>query len=328
MSNFYLIFASSVIFFIIYIKRELLAKKLGLIDAPDNKLKNHKKKTPIIGGLIFCAIAFPFLGFFIYEKNFLLIKILLLSLIISIIGIIDDIYKVKANIKFFYTTLILLIFLIIFPELRIKYIIFNENFFIKNLNYENKVILSIAVTTLCYQLLIHSFNMADGHDGIASLMAITWFTYIYFVKTNLQFLMPIIIILLLFVYFNLKSRIFLGDSGNYFLSTLFGSLIIINNNLYKEFLAEEIFILLMLPGIDMLRLFFTRIKNNQSPLVGDKRHLHHFLFEKFNKKKVISLYFLLFITPIFFLYFKILSEGYIIFFFLLVYLYIIFKFRK
>lgn len=328
MSNFYLIFASSAIFFIIYIKRKLLTKKLGLIDAPDNKLKNHKKKTPIIGGLIFCAIAFLFLGFFIYEKNFLLIKIILLSLILSIIGIIDDIYKVKANTKFFYTTLILLIFLIIFPELRIKHIIFTENFFIKNLNYENKLILTIAITILCYQLLIHAFNMADGHDGIASLMAITWFTYIYFVKTNLQFLMPIIIILILFAYFNLKSRIFLGDSGNYFLSTLLGSLIIINNNLYKEFLAEEIFILLMLPGIDMLRLFFIRIKNNQSPLVGDKRHLHHLLFEKFNNKKTIIIYFFLFITPIFFLYFKILSENYIIFFFLLVYFYIISKFRK
>ena len=31
-------------------------------------------------------------------------------------------------------------------------------------------------------------------------------------------------------FLNLKSRIFLGDSGNYFLSTLLGSLIIFNND--------------------------------------------------------------------------------------------------
>lgn len=316
------------VFFSIYIKKELIAKKLGLVDLPDKKLKNHKKNTPIIGGIVFGILAILILGFFIYTKDVILIKILLLSLICGIIGIIDDIYKIKANTKLFFTTLIFLIFFTLFPELRIKHIIFSENFFVKNLNFENKHILSIAVTILCYQLLIHAFNMADGHDGIAALMAITWLAYIYFVKTNFQFLVPIIATLLLFIYFNLKSKIFLGDSGNYFLSTLLGSLIILNNNLHKNFLAEEIFILLMLPGIDMLRLFLIRIKNNQNPFVGDRKHLHHFLFKKFNKNNTTFVYFLLFITPIFFLYFKILSENYIIVFFLLIYIAIIFKFRK
>ena len=328
MSNFYLIAASSAIFFSIYLKKELIAKKLGLVDVPNKKLKNHKKNTPVIGGVLFIIITILILGFYIYEKNILFIKILLLSLTCSIIGVIDDIYKIKANPKFFFTTLILLIFLTIFPELRIKHIIFSDNFFINNFNFEDKLILSIAVTILCYQLLIHAFNMADGHDGIASLMAFTWLAYIYFAKTNFQFLVPIITALLLFIYFNLKSRIFLGDSGNYFLSTLLGSLIILNNNTYKNFLAEEIFILLMLPGIDMLRLFLTRIKNKKNPLIGDRRHLHHFLFKKLSKKKTIFVYFLLFITPIFFLYFKILSENYIIIFFLIIYIFIISKFKK
>lgn len=328
MSNFYLIAATSAIFFSIYLKKELIAKKLGLVDVPDKKLKNHKKNIPVIGGIIFVLITILILGFSFYAKNILFIKILLLSLACCIVGIIDDIYKIKANPKFFFTTLILLIFLTIFPELRINNIIFSDNFFMKNLNFENKLILSIAVTILCYQLLIHAFNMADGHDGIASLMAITWLAYIYFVKTNFQFLVPIITALLLFMYFNLKSKIFLGDSGNYFLSTLLGSLIIINNNTYKNFSAEEIFILLMLPGIDMLRLFLTRIKNKQNPLIGDRRHLHHFLFKRLNKEKTTLVYFLLFITPIFFLYFKILSENYIIVFFLVIYITIISKFKK
>ena len=328
MSNLYLIAVASIIFFSIYLKKELIVKKLGLVDIPDKKLKNHKKNTPIIGGILFAIIAFLVLGFYIYTKNILFIKILLISLTCSIVGIIDDIYKVKANTKFFFTTLILLIFLTLFPELRIKYIIFSDNFLIKNLNFENKLIISIAVTILCYQLLIHAFNMADGHDGIASLMASTWFVYIYFTKTNFQFLVLIITALLLFMYFNLKSKIFLGDSGNYFLSTLLSSLIILNNNTHKNFLAEEIFILLMLPGIDMLRLFLTRIKNNRNPLVGDRKHLHHLLFNKLNKRQTILVYFLLFITPIFFLYYKILSENYIIIFFLIIYIFIISKFKK
>jgi UDP-GlcNAc:undecaprenyl-phosphate GlcNAc-1-phosphate transferase len=139
---------------------------------------------------------------------------------------------------------------------------------------------------------------------------------------------PFISLLLLFIYFNLKSKIFLGDSGNYFLSTLFASLIILNNNNYNNFLAEEIFIMLMLPGIDMLRLFFIRIKNKKNPLIGDRKHLHHLLFKKFNKNITTLIYFILFITPIFFLYFKILPENYIVVSFLVIYFFIIYKFIK
>jgi UDP-GlcNAc:undecaprenyl-phosphate GlcNAc-1-phosphate transferase len=331
LSNFYLIAATSLIFFSIYLKKELIVKKTGLVDAPDKKLKNHKKNTPVIGGVLFGLVTILILAtsaYTNYTKNILFIKILFLSLTCSVIGIIDDIQKIKPTPKIFITTLILLIFLILFPELRIKQITFSDNFFIKNLNIENKLLLSIAITILCYQLLIHAFNMADGHDGIASLMATTWLFYIYFTKNNFQFLVPFITVLLLFIYFNLKSKIFLGDSGNYFLSTLLASLIILNNNNNKNFLAEEIFIILMLPGIDMLRLFFTRIKNKKNPLIGDKKHLHHLLFKRFSKNITTLIYFLLFITPIFFLYFKILSENYIIIIFLVIYVLIISKFIK
>ena len=331
MSNFYLIAVSTIIFFSIYLNKEFIVKKTGLVDAPDKKLKNHKKSTPVIGGVVFGLVTILILITFIYTnytKNILFIKILLLSLACSVIGVIDDIQKIRPTPKFFFTTLILLIFLILFPELRIKQITFSDDFFIKNLNIENKLLLSIAITILCYQLLIHAFNMADGHDGIASLMAITWLVYIYFTKNNFQLLVPFITLLLLFIYFNLKSKIFLGDSGNYFLSTLSASLIILNNNNYKNFLAEEIFIILMLPGIDMLRLFFVRIKNKKNPLIGDTKHLHHLLFKKFNKNITTLIYFLLFITPIFFFYFKIFSENYIITIFLVIYVLIISKLIK
>ena len=318
MTYFYLIIASTIIFFSVYIKKNTLAKKLRLIDLPDKKLKNHLNKTPVVGGIIFNAIIILILVTLIYAnyaKNMLFVKILLLSVTCSIVGIIDDIYKVKANLKFLFLTLILLFFITFFPELRIKYIIFGENFFIKNLIFDKKILLSIILTILSYQLLIHAFNMADGHDGIASLMAITWLVYLLCSKTNLQFLLPIITSLLLFAYFNLKSKIFLGDSGNYLLSTLIGSLIIFNNNVNVNFLAEEIFILLMLPGIDMFRLFIVRIKNGQNPLIGDRRHLHHLLFNKFAKNTTTLIYFSLFITPIFLFYFKIFTPNQIIIFF-------------
>jgi UDP-GlcNAc:undecaprenyl-phosphate GlcNAc-1-phosphate transferase len=173
--------------------------------------------------------------------------------------------------------------------------------------------------------------MSDGHDGISSLIAISVISYILIFKLpkNYFFLMmPILTSLLLFLIYNIKSKIFLGDSGNYLLSIFFGSLIIETNNIYKNFTAEEIFILLMLPGIDMLRLFYIRLKNKKNPFYGDRNHFHHLLIEKFEKKYVIIIYYLLFITPIIFLNIKIINKTYIILIFILFYAALINKKNK
>ncbi len=328
MTNFYLIIASSVFFFVIYLNKNLIAKRLSLFDLPDKKLKIHKENTPLLGGIVFIIISAIIIMHLIYTKNFTYIKILFLASVMSVVGLFDDIYKLKPNFKFFLITLIIFVYIIFFQELKIQSITFSNNIFIKEFNLENKNLLGIFITILCYQLLINAFNMTDGHDGISCLIAITWFVYFYINKNNLDFLPAIIVTLLLFLYFNLKSKIFLGDSGNYFLSTLFGSLIIFDNNISKNFIAEEIFILLMLPGIDMMRLFYQRITNDKNPLTGDRRHLHHLLFFHYNKTKTILIYFLLFIFPIVLLYFKILSENYIILSFLIIYISILFYFSK
>ena len=323
-----MIIASSVIFFVIYLNKNLIARRLTLFDLPDKKLKIHKKNTPLIGGIVFIIISGIIIIHLIYAKNFTYIKILLLASFISLVGLFDDIYKLKPNFKFFLIALIIFIYMIFFPELKIQSVTFSNNIFIKKFNLENNNLLSIFVTILCYQLLINAFNMTDGHDGISCLIAITWIVYFYINKNNLDFLPAIIVTLLLFLYFNLKSKIFLGDSGNYFLSTLFGSLIIFDNNISKNFIAEEIFVLLMLPGIDMMRLFYQRIINNKNPLIGDRQHLHHLLFFHYNRTKTILIYFLLFISPIILLYFKILSENYIILSFFIIYVSILFAFSK
>ena len=79
------------------------------------------------------------------------------------------------------------------------------------------------------------------------------------------------------------NKIFMGDAGIYFLSMLSGLIIIdmSNNNLIY---SEEIFLLMMLPGIDMLRLFFLRIINKKNPFNPDKLHIHHILFNKLKSK--------------------------------------------
>ena len=70
MSNFYLIATSSLIFLSIYLIKEFIVKKTGLIDTPDKKLKNHKKNTPVIGGIIFSLVTILiFNNFYIYKLH-------------------------------------------------------------------------------------------------------------------------------------------------------------------------------------------------------------------------------------------------------------------
>ena len=52
-----------------------------------------------------------------------------------------------------------------------------------------------------------------------------------------------------------------------------------NKNL---FFADEIFIIMFIPGIELLRLFFLRLSRGQSPMSSDKEHLHHYLLNKYD----------------------------------------------
>ena len=100
------------------------------------------------------------------------------------------------------------------------------------------------------------------------------------------------------------NKSYLGDSGNYIISTIIGVLILILNTKFPYiFYIEEILLLLLMPGIDLIRLFYVRIKNGKSPLNGDLNHLHHLLVEKFGLIKSLIVYGLLINVPIYLYYF-------------------------
>ena len=71
------------------------------------------------------------------------------------------------------------------------------------------------------------------------------------------------------------------------LALLISVMIINGYNDGKISSCEEIFILLMLPGIDMARLFIQRLSNKKNPFKADSNHLHHILLKKFNPINVI-----------------------------------------
>lgn len=267
--------------------------KLGLKDTP-NKLKKHDKDIPLVGGILFLLvilISSPFIHFDNYTNIYLLI-------IFIIIGIWDDIKDLNPNFKFFITLFALILIVSLDKNLQITLISFESfhNFFIPNNKY-----LNILIPTFCLMLLLNAFNMSDGINGLASIIFLSWSFYLIVKFPPLiNTLFPLILSVFFFLYFNLNNQTFLGDGGNYLLSMILGSIVIKLNNLEVEILfAEEIFLLFLIPGIDMLRLFITRIKKKRNPFRGDRNHLHHFLLDKFGLYVSLLIYFCMINFPLY-----------------------------
>ena len=315
-------FIPIIIFFLLYFFKDPIAKSLKLYDTPNKTIKFHKKKTPKLGGLVLIFNGLIILYFSIIFKENIFSKIIILAIICSLVGLLDDIIDITPRKKFIILTLIIITFLLFNHEFRIEKIIYENILFQKIIIFQNKEVISIVLTVLCYLLIINAYNMSDGHNGLASLIALSWFLYFLNYKSPIYFfLAPIIISIFLIFIFNIRSKIFLGDSGNYFISALFASLIINQNNITNNFFAEEIFILLMLPGIDMLRLFIIRIINKKNPFKGDRQHLHHYLKNKFKDDYLVLIsYLILFISPIIFMVGKLIDNILIIIIFISIYL--------
>ena len=101
-------------------------------------------------------------------------------------------------------------------------------------------------------------------DGI-NLQAInfTLVIMLFFLLINPDNLIIIIMITLFLFFLNMKNKLFLGNSGSYLISFIISYYLISNYNIGKISSCEEIFILLILPGIDMLRLFIERITSKK-----------------------------------------------------------------
>lgn len=283
-------------------KAEKIANYINLVDKPDRLRKFQKKPTPLIGGLIICLILFLNL-FFLRLSSDLFIENIFIYLfpIITLIGLIDDKYDLTANVKILITILFFLIFFYFYEDLIIKELRFSSFAYVQNI-FE---FMSIPLTILCCLLLTNSINMIDGKNGLCTstqLIILSFigfyimkesylnYGYINFKDKNLYLIFLYSLLLFIFLYFNLKGLIFLGDAGAFLGSFIIIYLILdVYSNNSPLLKCEQIFFLLILPGIDMLRVFIYRLINKKNPFKGDNEHLHHLLEQKFKSHKKITL---------------------------------------
>tara|TARA_B100000575_G_scaffold257177_1_gene227947 strand:- start:5815 stop:6816 length:1002 start_codon:yes stop_codon:yes gene_type:complete len=289
---------------IIVVNIDTISKIINLYDIPDKKLKFHKKKIPLIGGsiLIFNVLFLILIEFIFRIKIFVffqslseIFSFLLILFSFFILGFCDDKYKIKPSYKFFFSILI-----------SIFYIVTNNNILIKNFSlsiYEHKIFFetfSVLFTIFCIIVLINSLNFFDGINGQLLIFFLLVFSYLLLKTNRYEFYVFIIIIILFCLFLNLRNQIFLGDNGVYVLSVILITSIIYENNIYKNFkYADEIFFLLLLPGIDLIRLTFFRLIKKKNPFYGDRNHIHHLMIKKYSLLITNILLFLLSVFPIF-----------------------------
>ena len=166
--------------------------------------------------------------------------------------------------------------------------------------------------------------MYDGINGQSGLYIIIIFGHFILKDINLYFSILIFLTSLFFLILNINNKIFLGNSGSLLMALLISTMIINAYNNGKISNCEEIFILLMLPGIDMARLFIQRILNKKNPFKADNQHLHHLLLKKFSPIKVITLNSLIILFSLALLYMKF-NSVIIISSFMLIYTLTIFR---
>ena len=288
-----------IIFFILNLFLVINFEKINffqiIIDKPDKFRKFHKKEVALAGGIIlFINIIFYFLFLNlnpvlilqeIYFKNLYGLNFFILTCtLIFILGVIDDKYDLNPLKKFLFLVIILG-----------QYIFFNENILIKTIQLSflsesiNLGNFSYLFTLFCFLVFLNAFNMFDGINLQSSFY--TLIILIYFLYSNQDSILIyfLIIFILFFKYLNFLNKSFLGDSGTLLISFVLSVIFIrlFNENLIIY--SDEILIYMLIPGIDMIRLFFERIKRGNNPFSYDRLHLHHLLLKKYSYLKTISL---------------------------------------
>ena len=277
-----------------------ISKRTKLIDHPDSIRKFHTKSVPLLGGIMLFSsylLIHLYLVFF-QDLNKISLIVFFSCLSCFLLGLIDDTKKISYKYKFLILIIIFYLSISLEENLQINKIYISTLDKELYLNY-----LGLPFTIFCLLLLINAINLIDGINGLCISVSIIFISWIMLTFQNTQsFYIVLILSLFYILLLNLKNNIFLGDAGSLFLGSLIGLNLILNYNLQilkVHFPVENIFIALMLPGLDMLRVFASRIFNKKNPFSADRTHLHHLLLAcNVSQLKALLLFLMLIITPI------------------------------
>lgn len=293
----YLFALLSLATFFICVAARPIGQRLQLLDLPDGLRKLHSEPTPLVGGFaISLPVALLSLVLGLVIGDFAQLGGLALAILgFFALGVVDDRFNLSPAVRLLCSVLLILLTLNVVPEFRVQNLTFS--FFDAPLSISSWHYVFNLVVIVGF---IYALNMADGVDGLVAGLAIIW-TGLLMVFAPDHFI-PVLVALLsglvVFFVFNIRKRLFLGDSGSYSLAICIGLLSIATYNENQGNLAADtVAIWLIIPVMDCLRLIALRVAQGSSPLSADNNHLHHVLLRRFPRIGVLTIYFSLVAIP-------------------------------
>ncbi|MBS1729951.1 MAG: undecaprenyl/decaprenyl-phosphate alpha-N-acetylglucosaminyl 1-phosphate transferase [Bacteroidetes bacterium] len=272
-----------------------IARVNRIYDVPDAR-KTHADAISSLGGIsIFVGLSLALLlvsDFKIDNQEFQ--YHLAAFFIIFIIGVIDDIFVLKA-----WKKVLGQMFVAAVISAKAHLLITNFHGFL-GVN-ELTQTASYVITFFVIMLVINSFNLIDGVDGLAGslgLFSCLGFGVFFLLNNYISYAILSLSMagsLLAFLQFNFPpAKIFMGDSGSMLLGLVNAILVIKFSEtasftpVYAVKAAPAIgFGLLLIPLLDVLRVFIIRLSKGKSPFAPDRNHVHHLLLNKgFSSKQV------------------------------------------
>jgi len=274
-----------------------------------NHRSSHKTLATRTGGIgIFLTVLLMSIYFYSQGIELFDYSLFIPLGIMFVIGVYDDLYNADFKLKFLL-------------QIIVAKILIDQGYVISNYHglfglNEVPWLLAQATTVFVFLIVVNAINFIDGIDGLAITEVVKVFLIIEVFSAGLTSISPLGLILIASMlplyYFNFKKKrkVFLGDGGSMLLGTL--TIIYILSLLGDKFefkaellMNKTLFSILVLfyPLIDLLRVFFLRIKEGKSPFIADKSHLHHIINEKikshFYSTLIIQMIHLLFFTALY-----------------------------
>ncbi|HWA70547.1 MAG TPA: MraY family glycosyltransferase [Rhizomicrobium sp.] len=256
----------------------------GVMAHPDGKRKTHIWSTPQVGGLAILSGLGVWLAGALLTPTLrgepVLLPILLAGAGLGLVGFIDDKHEVPPVLRM----LLLLVFMSVAFAL-------DPQLISPTLNWHSFGVVNIPdwgylpLMGLTCIGIVNSVNMADGQDGLVGSMFVVWSACLAILTTGTPALLAGMLsaLSLIFLAFNLRGKLFLGDCGSYGVTFAIGLLVTLAHAKGQVSL-ETVIVWFFIPVMDCLRLMITRPMQGRRRFEGGRDHFHHRLIDSMGKR--------------------------------------------
>ncbi len=274
-----------------------LAHVIGAIDVPKDERRMHKVPIPRLGGLaVFAGFLVAVVVLRLVDPDFYiddkLLGLLIGAVLIVVIGVLDDILRLPAWVKFL-------------VQIGAAYIVVRSGVVIDRIAnpFESGSFIEMGgwatpVSMLWIIGMTNAINFIDGLDGLSvGVSAIGSITIFIVAVLNGNWQVAILMAALTggamgFLPYNINpATMFVGDTGATFLGFVLSTVSIMGLFKFTAIISFAVpFLILGLPLFDLIFAIVRRLARGVSPATADRSHVHHKLVDMgFSQKEAVAI---------------------------------------